>query len=50
MKKLKLSKLLPDFRYLQKLVLNTGALARFARAAEHHGYENVVNYPSEKIW
>ena len=18
--------------------------------AEHHGYENVVNYPSEKIW
>ena len=28
----------------------SGALAREARAAEHHGYENVVNYPSEKMW
>ena len=27
-----------------------GALAHEARAAEHHGQENVVNYPSEKIW
>ena len=26
---------------------NSGALAR---EAEHHGNENLVNYPSEKIW
>ena len=30
MKKLKISKLLKDFRYLQKLALNTGDLARKA--------------------
>ena len=30
--------------------INSGALAREARAAEHHGKENVVNYPSEKVW
>ena len=31
---------------------NSGAPARAkrARAAEHHGEENLVNYPSEKIW
>ena len=29
----------------------SGALARTKRAlAEHHGWENLVNYPSEKIW
>ena len=31
-------------------VSDSGALAREARAAEHHGKENVVNYPSKKIW
>ena len=36
MKKLKISKLLPDFRYLQKLDLNTGDLGREASSAEHH--------------
>ena len=36
MKKLKISKLLKDFRHLQKLALNTGDLARKAREAEHH--------------
>ena len=34
---------------MQKKV-NSGGLAREARAAEHHRYENVVIYPSEKIW
>ena len=29
---------------------NSGALAPEARAAEHHGWENVVSYPFEKIW
>ena len=28
----------------------SGALAREARAAEHHEKQNLVNYPSEKIW
>ena len=33
--------------YAKAKLNNNGA---FARAAEHHGQENVVNYPSEKIW
>ena len=28
---------------------DSGALAREARAAEHHGQENAVNYPSDKF-
>ena len=31
-------------------LLNSGALARKARAADHHWSENVMNSPSEKIW
>ena len=27
-----------------------GALALAKRAAEHHGKQHLVNYPSEKIW
>ena len=30
--------------------INSGALAREASAAEHHGWENLINYASEKIW
>ena len=36
--------------YAKAKLNKNGALARAARAAEHHGQENVVNYPSEKIW
>ena len=30
--------------------VDCGAPAREARAAGHHGLENEINYPSEKIW
>ena len=35
---------------IKSFIINSGAFAREARAAEHHGEENVVNYPYEKIW
>ena len=35
---------------IKKKAFNSGAPAHEARAAEHHGQQNLVNYPSEKIW
>ena len=32
---------------IKKKAFNSGAPAR---EAEHHGQQNLVNYPSEKIW